>query len=208
MRFVVRNVSLGAVAALFLLGVYGFSEKENIPDHLDQVLPVIFSFLGLVLVLAAFTERGDARRAWLLVTAGQGFVTLAIALNNTVPLHQLVIYLGAVAGAAMLGLACLHKIRSIDLDIALNRFHGYAYEKPLVSFAFLLCCLATIGFPFTPTFIGIDLLFTHIHKDQVLLITLVSLAFIFIELAILRVYVRIFLGQHKKNDHPIAFRSS
>jgi NADH-quinone oxidoreductase subunit L len=79
---------------------------------------------------------------------------------------------------------------------------------PKLAFIFLLSCLALIGFPFTPTFLGIDILFTHVHQDQPILITLTSLSFIFIEIAILRIYARIFLGQHKKNYHPIAYRSS
>ena len=93
-----------------------------------------------------------------------------------------------------------------DNDIGLNQFHGYTYERPGIAFVFLLSCLALIGFPFTPTFLGIDILFTHIHKDQPVLITLTSLSFIFIEIAILRIYARVFLGPNKKNDHPIAYR--
>ncbi len=31
---------------------------------------------------------------------------------------------------------------------------------------FFLCCLGATGFPITPTFIGEDLIFTHIHEDQ------------------------------------------
>jgi len=96
----------------------------------------------------------------------------------------------------------------IDNDIELNKFHGYTYEKPTIAFVFLLCCLSLLGFPFTPTFLGIGLLFTHIHKGQVLLIILTALSFIFIELSILRLYARIFPGPRKKNYHPIAFRSS
>ncbi|MGI8581697.1 MAG: hypothetical protein ACR2KX_05870 [Chitinophagaceae bacterium] len=93
-------------------------------------------------------------------------------------------------------------------DITLNGFHGSTYEKPTIGFVFLLSCLALIGFPFTPTFLGIDILFTHIHKDQPVLIAATSLSFIFIEIAVLRIYARMFLGPNKKNDHPIAYRSS
>jgi NADH-quinone oxidoreductase subunit L len=71
-----------------------------------------------------------------------------------------------------------------------------------------LSCLGLAGFPITPTFIGIDLLFTHIHEDQWLLVLLTGLNFLFLELTLLRVYIRIFLGQHKKAYHPVAFRSS
>ena len=208
MSFMVKRISVVLLSAFFLLGLFSFAAKDNIPDHLDNPMQVIFSFMGLLLILTAFAERGDARRAWLFVLAGQGFVTLSIAFNEAVAAQQVIMYLSGVICSAIAGYICLTKMRSIDNDIALNRFHGYAYEKPALAFAFLLCSLGTIGFPFTPTFIGIDLLFTHIHKDQMLLIILTSLSFIFIELSILRIYARIFLGQHKKNNHPIAYRSS
>lgn len=208
MSFLVKGVSVAVLAVFFLFGLFSFAAKDSIPEQLDSLFPVIFSLVGLLLVLAAFTERGDARRAWLFLLGGQSFATLSIALNSHVPAHQLFIYLSAVVVSAIIGYLCLNKIKSIDNDIALNRFHGYVYEKPTTAFVFLICSLGTIGFPFTPTFLGIDLLFTHIGKGQGILVTLTSLSFIFIELAVLRIYARIFMGQHKKNDHPIAFKSS
>jgi NADH:ubiquinone oxidoreductase subunit 4 (subunit M) len=162
----------------------------------------------LLLVLTSFSKRDDARKAWLFTIAGQCFVTLSIVIDDNVALKEAVIYLSGIIVGAVVGYACLNKTKQADNDISLNQFHGYAYEKPAVAFIFLLSCLALIGFPFTPTFLGIDILFTHIHLDQPVLISLTSLSFIFIEIAILRIYARIFMGQNKKNDHPIAYRSS
>jgi formate hydrogenlyase subunit 3/multisubunit Na+/H+ antiporter MnhD subunit len=102
----------------------------------------------------------------------------------------------------------LKKISSIDNDIRLDRFHGYSYDEPITGLVFLVACLGLAGLPFTPTFIGIDLLFSNIHKQDVVLIIVTALSFIFIELSILRIYARIFMGQHKKPYHPIAYRSS
>lgn len=206
--FFVKRASLFSLTAFFLFGLFSFATEQNIHENISPILPVIFSLVGLSLVLHSLTERAGARRAWLFIFAAQCFITLSIALNEPVPVHQLVMYLAAPLAAATAGLICLEKIRAIDNDILLNRFHGYAYEKPVLAFVFLLCCLASFGFPFTATFLGIDLLFTHIHKDQYPLMILTALSFIFIELSLLRIYARIFLGPHKRNDHPIAFRSS
>lgn len=129
-------------------------------------------------------------------------------IDDNVELKEALIYLSGIVIGAVTGYTCLNKIKPLDNNISLNQFHGYANEKPKLAFPFLLSCLALIGFPFTPTFLGIDLLFTHIHKDQPVLIALTSFSFIFIELAILRICACIFLGQHKKNYHPIAYRSS
>ncbi len=206
--FLVKRVPLMFIFAFFLLGLFGFISKDSIPDHLNNSFTHIFSILGLMLVLKAFAERGDAGRAWLLVIAGQCFVTLSIASNEYVALHQIIMYLSGVMVSAVAGYFCLYKIKQLNHDTDLNRFHGYSYEKPWLGLFFLLCCLGLIGFPFTPAFLGIDVLFTHIHANQVLLIILTALSFIFIELAVLRIYARIFMGQHKRNDHPIAYRSS
>lgn len=208
MNFLVKKISLAFLGIVFMVGLLSFFAAENIPVQFDNIITHAISLIGLLLVLTSFAERGNAKRAWLFVIAGQSFVTLSIALNDYVPMHQILIYLSGVVLAAIIGYACLHKIKLIDNDIDLNKFHGYSYEKPTIAFVFLLCCLSLLGFPFTPTFLGIDLLFTHIHKGQVPLIILTALSFIFIELSILRLYARIFLGPHKKNYHPIAFRSS
>ncbi|MFZ1369929.1 MAG: hypothetical protein WAR78_06090, partial [Ferruginibacter sp.] len=57
-------------------------------------------------------------------------------------------------------------------------------------------------------FIGIDVLFTYVHSNQVVLIIGMALSLIFIELSAFRIFLRIFMGPHKKLYHPVAFRSS
>jgi len=73
-------------------------------------------------------------------------------------------------------------------------YQGYVKKHPLVGFLFLLCVLGLIGFPISPTFIGEDLLFSHIHKDQYLLAFLAALAFVMEGIAAIRIYARLFLG--------------
>jgi NADH-quinone oxidoreductase subunit L len=68
--------------------------------------------------------------------------------------------------------------------------------------------LGVTGFPITPTFIGEDLIYSHIHEHQIVLACLVSLSFILDGLAIIRIYGRVFLGPHLKTYHEIAYRSS
>jgi formate hydrogenlyase subunit 3/multisubunit Na+/H+ antiporter MnhD subunit len=77
-----------------------------------------------------------------------------------------------------------------------------------MSLWFLLASVGMLGFPVTTAFIGIDVLFTYVHSDQLALIILMALCFIFIELASVRILLRIFFGPHKKLYHPVAFRSS
>ncbi|MBI2272072.1 MAG: hypothetical protein HYU69_17165 [Bacteroidetes bacterium] len=209
LHFLTHQISLILLTVIYMMGVYLDLIQEKIPIDLFELLPFLYSFLGLLLILKAFAESGSAIRAWLFVIAGQLFITLAIVLlNENFGQNHILIYLSGSVISAIAGYICLKKIKAIDNNIDLNRFHGYTYEQPKLGFIFLLSCLGLIGLPLTPTFIGIDLLFSHIHKHQEILIIFTSLSFVFLELSILRIYARIFLGQHKKAYHPIAYRSS
>jgi formate hydrogenlyase subunit 3/multisubunit Na+/H+ antiporter MnhD subunit len=171
-------------------------------------LPALFSFAGLMLILKSFAERGDARRSWIMVVASQFFILLSILLNERFGYNEILIYMSGTLISGLVGYICLTKAKAIDNDIQLSGFHGYTYENPWLGFLFLVSCLGLLGFPITPTFIGIDIMFTHIHEGQFPLIIFTALSFVFIEISVLRIYARIFMGQHKKPFHPIAFRSS
>jgi formate hydrogenlyase subunit 3/multisubunit Na+/H+ antiporter MnhD subunit len=95
-----------------------------------------------------------------------------------------------------------------ESDVHLQRFHGHAYEYPRVAAVFLVCCLGVSGFPVSPTFLGIDLMFTHVDSGQIVLLLLLAVNFLFLELCLLRMYVRLFLGPHQKEYHEVAFRAS
>ena len=208
MNLFMKRAAIALVSALFIFSLFSFSTKETIPDYLESSLPVLFSAIGLLLVLAGFSERGDARRAWLFVAGGQAFITLSVSSNTYMPFHQVVIYLSGVTVAAVGGYLCLSALKRNGENLKLNTFHGLSYTKTGAGFVFLVCALALAGFPLTPTFLGIDLLFTHLHEDQILLTAFTALSFIFIELAVIRIYGRLFMGPTKKHDHPIALRSS
>ena len=68
--------------------------------------------------------------------------------------------------------------------------------------------LGVTGFPVTPTFIAEGLIFSHIHKNQLVLASVVSLSFILDGLAVISIYARIFLGPHVKSVYETAYRSS
>lgn len=209
MNFLSGKAAAFILTILYIGGLFCYYFQENVSPVLIEILPYIFSLAGLVLILNAFAERGNALWAWFFVIAGQLFMTLSIALlNSNFGYDQIFIYLSGSLIAAVVGYICLKKIKAIDNHISLNQFHGYSYEQPRISFIFFIACVGVVGLPFTPTFIGIDLLFSHIHKHEYLLISLTALSYVFLELSILRIYSRIFLGQHKKNSHAMAYRSS
>ncbi len=165
--------------------------------------------LALAVILFSFAYRQSAVKAWSYLLIGHFLIITAILLN-TVHINniEIVFYASGVVVAFLLGYYALQKIKSIDNDISLNRFHGYVYEQVNTGFLFLLAAVGMLGFPVTAAFIGIDVFFTYVYSHQLVLITLMALCFVFIELAAFRILIRIFLGPHKKLYHPVAFKSS
>jgi NADH-quinone oxidoreductase subunit L len=191
---------LGGIATLVF--------RENIHEGLKITLSHLFLFSSLFLVLRSFSERKDARNAWLLVFTSQVFTALAIFINKHFEFHQILLYLSGSIIAGVIGIICLNKLREKEGDLHLHAHRGHSHEHRSIAFVFLLACLGMSGFPITPSFLGTDILFTHVHLDQVLLISLMALNFVFVELSLIRLYIRLFTGPHRKQYHPIAFKSS
>jgi NADH:ubiquinone oxidoreductase subunit 4 (subunit M) len=163
----------------------------------------------MLLVLQTFAERGDALKNWLMIIFSQIFIILAIAfLNDKYEYAEIFIYLSGLSFAAILGCFCLINLKKTEETVELNKFNGFLHQYPNQGFLFLLASLGFVGLPFTPTFIGIDLMFTHVDKDEYLLIVFTSITFLFLEISVLRLYARVFLGPSQRLTHPVAYRSS
>ncbi|MBL7941658.1 MAG: hypothetical protein JNM00_02775, partial [Flavobacteriales bacterium] len=61
---------------------------------------------------------------------------------------------------------------------------------------------------FSPAYAGIDLLFSCIPKEHWVVALLLGLVLYVIELSLMRVYIRIFTGLHRRLDKPTVFRSA
>lgn len=202
-----RNVLFIFVPA-FLLGLYGLYHKDSLPVEVQKYLPLVFAFIGLIMVLKSFAERRELLYTWQLIIMSHFWISLAIGFNEEFDYNEIYLYLSGVVVSGLVGFLILRKIRRIEPGIDLSEFHGHVYEHPKMALIFLLACLGLTGFPITPTFIGEDLLFAHIKEDQILLAFFVSMSFVVDGLSIIRVYARIFLGPHVKTYHEVAYRSS
>ncbi len=206
---------LSSGIAAMLLAVTGIAvligsvyKPEYIVSHSSSI-SIILVIIALAIILFVFSFRKSALTAWLYLLLAHVFIFSMFCMNAThVNSTEIIFYVSGILGAFAIGYYCLHKINTIDNDILLNKYHGYVYEQKTTSLLFLIAATGLLGFPVTTAFIGIDVMFTYIHSNQVVLITLLALCFIFIELAAIRIYCRIFLGLHKKLNHPVAFRSS
>lgn len=188
-----------------LLFLYG---EDLIPTIIHEQFPIIIALIGLVMVLKSFTERTHSRMAWILVIMNHFYIALAISFNEHYAFTETLLYLSGISLAGVLGFVCLRRLKGLEGSIDLDQFHGHSYLHPKIALTFLIACLGLSGFPITPTFIGEDLIFTHIHEDQPILALCVSLSFIVDGLAIIRIYARVFLGPHAKSIYDMAYRSS
>ncbi len=191
----------------FILGLCALYFQDNIAPEIYHVLPTVFAFIGLIMVLKSFSERRNVLMSWTLIIMNHFWITLAISFNEHYEYNENILYLSGVVVSGLVGFLGLRKLRTSE-NIDLDQFHGHSYEHPRLSFVFLLACLGLTGFPLTPTFIGEDLIFSHIHEDQILLAILTSLSFIIDGLALIRIYARVFLGPHSKSYHEVAYKSS
>lgn len=193
---------------VYLGGLFCVYNKEMIPEGVQEYLPLLFSLIGLLMVLKSFSERKQARLSWLLIIMNHFWVALAISFNELFTFDQVHLYLSGIAIAGLLGFWCLQWLQSNEESTDLDQFHGHSYKHPKMALVFLISCLCASGFPITPTFIGEDLMFSHIHEDQILFAFFVALSFIIDGLSIMRIYARVFLGPHVKSQYEMAYRSS
>lgn len=158
--------------------------------------------------LTAFSFRGKALSAWNLlllvhVSLFLGFSVIPAALDM-----DILLYAGGIIAAFLTGYLTLRFTFRKYPDASLNGYSGLAFRQKKAALIFLLAAIGMIGFPITTAFIGIDVLFTYIETGEILNILLLTLSFIFLELAAIRIYLRIYLGPYEDENGIVAFRSS
>jgi NADH:ubiquinone oxidoreductase subunit 5 (subunit L)/multisubunit Na+/H+ antiporter MnhA subunit len=199
---------------LYFLPIYGlglvlYFNQEWIPVEVRHYIPGLFSFIGMMLVFKAFSERIYPRLALMLVMANHFWIALGVSFNETFDFSQTLIYLSGVTIAGALGYWLLDQVRKKEPDhFDLNQYYGHGALFPRQGLLFLLTALGVMGFPISPTFIGLDLIYSHIHEDQYLLASFAAISFVLGGIALIRIYSRIFLGPHIKNYHQKALPSS
>ena len=207
-NFLTLNRAIGFFIPTYLVGLFLVYNRSLVSEEVQHYLTILFSVIGLMCVLKSFTERKHARLSWMLVIMNHFWVALAISFNENFTFTDIHLYLSGIAVAGVVGLLALRRLVLLEGSIDLDQFHGHSYKHPKIALLFLLMCLCATGFPISPTFIGEDLIFTHIHEDQVVLAFFTALSFIIDGLAIIRIYARIFLGPHSKSVYDMAYRSS
>lgn len=205
-------LNLNRVYLVFLpvygLGMISFFYREQLPLQIIGNLPEVFGLFGLIFVFKAFSERKSPFVAWTLVVLNHFWIALAIAYNEKVDWSEIAVYLSGVVVAGLVGYWALLKLKKMEKRILISQYLGHVYEHPKFAFFFLLATLGITGFPITTTFIGEDLIFSHIESQQYILAILISSSFIVSGIAGIRLYARLFLGPHVKTYHELPYKSS
>jgi len=208
LNFVTAKNILFYFIPAYVIGLICLYYESLIPEQIHHFLPTLFSFIGFVMVLKSYTERKNVHMAWILIIMNHFWIALAISFNEHYVYTQSLLYLSGIVFMGAIGFITIQKLKTLESHVDLNQFNGHAYEHPKFAFVFLLSCLGLTGFPITPTFVGEDIIFTHIHEDQVALAFFTASSLIIDGIAAIRIYARLFLGPHIKTNHESAFKSS
>lgn len=207
LRFInIRNIFY-IIIPTYLAGLAIQVFSYTLPAFIRGILPEIFAFIGLLLVFRAYAGRKNVFVVWTLLIMNHFWVILAISFNEALTWNEIIFHLAGVVVAGILGYLVLGRLARQEKGVDLNRFQGHVYEHPKMAITFLLACLGLAGFPITSTFVGEDILFSHIHYTDVFLAFYLALGFVISGIALIRMYARIFLGPHVKSYHAKALKS-
>jgi NADH:ubiquinone oxidoreductase subunit 5 (subunit L)/multisubunit Na+/H+ antiporter MnhA subunit len=188
--------------AIYLLAFYDY-------DHMNYkaYIPDIFGVIALAFVLRAFTIRKHPFGAWILLVLNHFWIAFAVSFNEHFSYVELVYYLSGVVVSGVIGYFLLLKLAKTE-RFSLNDYYGHAIEHKVLAFLFLLCALSLAGFPITTTFLGEDLLFSHVHISQPFFMAMLGVNYVIAGISIMRIYSRIFMGPNHKWYRPEARRAS
>ena len=192
----------------FIFGILSLWFNEYMPIKFNFALPIFYSLLGLIMVIKSFSEKKSPILAWVLLLLNHLWVALSISFNEHFDFSEANFYLGGVVFFGFIGYVALHQLHKEEKKFNLNTYYGHSFEHPKIAFMFFISSLGIMGFPISTTFIGIDLIFSHIHQDQIFLAFFIASSYILGGISIIRLYSRLFLGIHYKNYHETPYKSS
>lgn len=209
LNFINYRNSILFLVPLIACGIILKRSENTLPEHIKNIIPLIFSFIGFVLVLKSFSERKFPRLSILLILTNHVLMAIGISFNEHFGNDHVFIYLSGIIPSTALAIIVLNRLKKKEPNyFSLNQYYGHVYEHKGLAFLFLLSALGLMGFPITPSFVGEDLIFSHIHENQFLLAFFFASSYIISGIALIRIYSRLFLGNHIKTYHSTALKSA
>jgi NADH-quinone oxidoreductase subunit L len=194
---------------VFFLSLLVILLDLSLPDFIKLYLPQAFVVMGLLMVLKSFSERRSYLLAWCLVSLHPLWVTLAMSFHLHFDWGHTILYLSGVVPASIGGGILLYRLtRQPDFPRDLNQYHGRIRQYPVHSVWFLLFSLGLMGFPVSLSFIGEDLIFSHIEAGEVFMAGALSLGYVISGISLIRIYARVFLGPDSSQNYSVPLKSS
>ena len=204
----IKNI-LYSFIPFYVLSIYIRLNDTFIPKEIIAFFPFGFAFFGLLMVLRAFSERQQPRFAWILLFLNHFWIALAISFNEEFEWQEIGIYLSGVVVFGVFGYYLLSRLKKLEPNhFSLFQYYGHVKEHKALSFAFLISCLGLMGFPITYTFIGEDVIYSHIGVNEYYLAFFNASSYIIGGIALIRLYARLFLGNHVKTYHPTPLKTA
>lgn len=155
---------------------------------------------ALLLMVKAYNERGSLFYGWTWILLGNLLVFLSTHWRVEISATESALFLSGIILSSSLGYVVLLMLRAQLGQIPdLNAYRGLIHTKPTIGFFFLMCGLGMSGFPITTTFLGQDLLLSHIKEGDFVMAALIASSFVLNGISIIRMYARVFLGHHQKS---------
>ena len=129
----------------YLLGFYLLVTGYQLPTRVQEILPTVFAFIALLMVLKSFTERRSARLAWTMLLMNHFWMVLAIAENENFSGLEIGTYLSGVVVFGLSGLLIISWMKSHLGQSGLFEYQGYVKSYPVLAFLFLLSVLGLMG---------------------------------------------------------------
>lgn len=164
--------------------------------------------VSILFFIRAYSTKHTPKTAWNLIMFGHLFVILFFLFATKSAWYFLFLYASGIIGAYVAGYLCLRHLRLRGETSLLFDYHGHVYEYPRLATVFLVICLGYMTFPIVPSFLGQDLLLSDIPQRAVLHVVLFGVAYVVGGISIMRLYIKVFFGPHKKRYHEVAHKSS
>jgi formate hydrogenlyase subunit 3/multisubunit Na+/H+ antiporter MnhD subunit len=167
-----------------------------------SLLSSAFGIMGLLLIMRAYAERQKPELIWHLVFFNQWFTLLAVSYHAVLTSRDVILYASGMLPSFLLGAVILRLIGAEMPYFHLHHHQGYIAWRPKTAFIFLLSALGMAGFPISPSFIGLDLLFSSVQPGYFILVFSMSSGFILGGISLIRLYTKLFLGPLPCFDRP------
>lgn len=191
-RFV-KPIFLVSILCLLSLGILQFN-TYGIDQKITNTLAFFISLLTLIYMLSAVAENKSILKVWHLVFFSHLSIALVVLFTDHFEWQHILLYMSGIILSWAIGTYILRQLLFKIPDISLRRMQGLSKIFPRYDFLFLICCLGISGFPITPTFIGEDLIFHHIHQNNIWTVFFASAFYVLDGVVCIRLYTLLFSG--------------